>query len=497
MSLLPLIFALFDTLGGTIKESIENRRALAEQRRYENIDFENIASVTFDGTMPASRIETEYEFDLVSSVYWTDIDGWAHYETKPVDYEVPDGNDYCFTIRYKDGTEIYRKFHESSPLTERLLTYCNQADISKEVAEVEQALNEVVTELKNIFAAPSPGSYEDAARHFSQMRQLYQLGEKSSQEDFAHAAEIKLSSLIMAEKNEFFQSIYELMLYLLSTKEDGDILEIISHSDLSFIQQTEKGTDAFSVLPKGEDITDKTLGKFEKIRKKEGYRKIVLLTIGKNLSTVSNPNIVIWDLEQICAAYLSAFKKSVKEPTPQKKTKKPKEHFAVIDFETTGLNYNFRSPPMDEILSVAIVDQDGNEVFHTYCNTIKLKTWYKAQTIHGISPKDVKGYPTFVEIMPKVIEILSSFDYVISYNVPFEKFFLENYAQLYTPKDFSIQKIRWGRDPMEMFMNYMNSNKFLSLETAAEHFGYHYNAHDALEDARAALHVYNALQELR
>lgn len=54
-------------------------------------------------------------------------------------------------------------------------------------------------------------------------------------------------------------------------------------------------------------------------------------------------------------------------------------------------------------------------------------------------------------------------------------------------KDYSC-KIKWGEDPMEMFMDYMNSQRFLKLETAAKHFGYSYNAHNALEDTKAALY---------
>ena len=235
---------------------------------------------------------------------------------------------------------------------------------------------------------------------------------------------------------------------------------------------------------------------YNKIRIRNGYRKSIILTTGKNNSTISNPDVVIWDIKKICAAYISAFKKVVTEPEETKAISRKRDNFAVIDFETTGLNYNFRNPPMDEIISVAIIDQDGNELLNTYCDTVKIKTWYDAQCVHGIAPKDVKGYPSFVEIMPKVIEILSSYDYVISYNVPFEKFFLEGYAHLYTPTDFSVHKVKWGRDPMEMFMDYMGSNKFLKLETAAEHFGYRYSAHNALEDAKAALYVYNALNEV-
>lgn len=494
-----MLFALTETIGDTIREKAEYRRAMEEKRRYEDIDFNNIDFVTLDGTEPAYRTETEEEFDPVMTDFLTRQDGWQHYETKTVEYEVEDGENYLFTIRYKDGTEIYRSFHESSWLTERLLEYCKKrnAEISSAIADVVNAANNVATELGTLFNSQSSDkSYENAFSKFKQMQHLYNLHEASSQEDFEKAAEIRMTSLIMANETDFSQSIFELMLYLLSTKADGDILQKIDHTDIMFTQQTENGLDAFSVLPKGENAVNGTLMRFEKTRQTGGYRKIVILTTGRDVSTISNPNIVVWDIKKICAAYISAFKKVVSESEENVAVNKKTEHFAVIDFETTGLNYNFRNPPMDEIISVAIIDQDGNELLNTYCDTVKIKTWYEAQCVHGIAPKDVKGYSCFAEIMPKVIEILSSYDYVISYNVPFEKFFLEGYAHLYTPTDFSIHKVKWGRDPMEMFMNYMGSNKFLKLETAAEHFGYKYSAHNALEDAKAALYVYNALNEV-
>ena len=78
--------------------------------------------------------------------------------------------------------------------------------------------------------------------------------------------------------------------------------------------------------------------------------------------------------------------------------------------------------------------------------------------------------------------------------MPFEIGFLDAYARLYTPNDFSVCKINWGCDPMNMFSTYKNSKKFLKLETAAETFGYKYTAHNALEDALAALFVYNKLK---
>ena len=125
MGLFTLLFALGSTITETIGEIAENRRAIKEQRIYEDIDFDNIESVTLDGTETAYIIEIEEEFDPVMTDFLTQQDGWQHYETQTVEYEIENGEDYCFTIRYKNGTEIYRKFHESSPLSERLLGYCN------------------------------------------------------------------------------------------------------------------------------------------------------------------------------------------------------------------------------------------------------------------------------------------------------------------------------------------------------------------------------------
>lgn len=493
MGLLALLFALGETISDTIKEKNENHRALEERRRYEDIDWGNIECVTLDCTETAYRIEEEEEFDPVATDFLTRQDGWQHYETKTVEYEVEDGENYCFTIRYKNGTEIYRKFHETSPLTERLLEYCNNA--STEVSAVMETVNNVVSEIGYMFNSGAKKSdYETAFLNFKQMQSLYGLNENSTQEDFEKAAEVKMTSVIMSNTIDFNQSIYELMLYLLSSEEDGDILEKTDKDELSFLQQTDNGIDAFAILEKGKNADNSIVMQYDKTRIRNGFRKAVILTTGRNTATISNTDIVIWDIKKICVAYISAFKKVVSEKVSIETFETPKAHFAVLDFETTGVNYNFRRPPMDEIISVAIIDQDENVLLNTYCDTIKIKSWYEAQRVNGISPRDVKGYPTFVEIMPKVIEILSSYDYVISYNVPFEKFFLENYAQLYTPTDFSIHKIKWGEDPMAMFMDYMNSKKFLKLETAAKHFGYSYDAHNALEDTKAALYVYKTLR---
>ena len=127
MGVFVLLAALFETIGDTIKESNQRRQQQAEQKRLENIDFNNIQSVTLDCVEPAYRTETEEEFDIVASDFLTQQDGWQHYETKTVEYEVEDGENYCFTITYKNGSKIYRKFHETSPIAQKLLNFQNKA----------------------------------------------------------------------------------------------------------------------------------------------------------------------------------------------------------------------------------------------------------------------------------------------------------------------------------------------------------------------------------
>lgn len=143
MGLFTLLFALGSAIGETIKENVDNRRALEERRRYEDIDWSNIESVTLDGTEAAYRIETEEEFDIVATNFLSEMDGWQHYETQTVEYEVEDGENYCFIIKYKNGTVIYRKFHETFPLTERLLEYCKKDNSDKLLVSLFDTIDEI------------------------------------------------------------------------------------------------------------------------------------------------------------------------------------------------------------------------------------------------------------------------------------------------------------------------------------------------------------------
>jgi hypothetical protein len=126
MGLFTLLAALIGTISDTVKENKNTQKEIEATRRYENIDFYNIESVIFSGVETAYRIETEEEFDPVMTDFLTQQDGWQHYETKTVEYEVENGKNCCFIIKYKDGTKEYRKFHETSQISKQLLKYCER-----------------------------------------------------------------------------------------------------------------------------------------------------------------------------------------------------------------------------------------------------------------------------------------------------------------------------------------------------------------------------------
>lgn len=472
MGILTLLFALGGAISETIRESAENRRALEEQHRYENIDFHNIKSVTLDCTETAYRIETEEEFDPVMTDFLTRQDGWQHYETKTVEYEVENGLNYCFTIRYKNGTEIYRKFHETSWLTERLLEYCNKENDDCSVDDSCANYNTAMFSQRN--AIKTARNYLTNCSGFSYSRLIHQL-EKC--EKFSHADAVYAADNCGANWNN--QALKSARSYL--TNCSGFSYSKLIHQLQSYEEFTPEQAK-YGVENSGADWNAQAVKSAKSYLDCFDYSRQRLIEQLKSQEEFTVP-------QAEHAAEIVGFTASA-----DIKPELPKERFVVIDFETTGLNHNFHNAWHDEIISVAIVDQDGNVVLDTYCDTIKKKSWNEAERIHGLTPRDVRGYPTFVQILPDVIKTLLSYDYVIAYNAKFERGFLFNYAMHYLNGDQSALKIRWGNDPMEMLKEYLNSPKYLKLEEAAEHFGYTYNAHDALEDAKATLYVYKNLK---
>lgn len=167
----------------------------------------------------------------------------------------------------------------------------------------------------------------------------------------------------------------------------------------------------------------------------------------------------------------------------------PVEGVVVIDTETTGLE-----PGKDEVLQIAIVDLDGNELFYSLIRPLERKRWPKATEVHGITWKDVKDKPTIYDVGNEVSEILENASLIVGYNVDFDMDMLmenglpsvstdrydlmEEYAQAYG---------KWS----DRKCGYL----WCKLEQCAGHFKYEFSAHNALEDAKATAHCYRMFRE--
>lgn len=171
-----------------------------------------------------------------------------------------------------------------------------------------------------------------------------------------------------------------------------------------------------------------------------------------------------------------------------RKIQNPHYKIAVIDFETTGLK-----PETDEIVQVSVIDEEENVLINQLCKPEHTDRWDQASSVNGIYPSDVRFCPAFSQVAPYVQDILSRAEIVIAYNYPFEPNFLRYHG--IDPDQFT-----WGPDPMREMVKYYNMahnshKQRISLQWAADIIGYKYNAHDAAEDVKATLHVYNFTQE--
>lgn len=126
-----------------------------------------------------------------------------------------------------------------------------------------------------------------------------------------------------------------------------------------------------------------------------------------------------------------------------------KEKYVILDTETTGLG------PNDEIIEIAIIDLDGNVLIDTRVDT-DVPINYGAYEVHGITKEDLKGKPKFKDINEKVSQILEDKTALI-FNDSFDIEKLKTSG--YTGKIKSICM-------MGLYMNYVSSSYFISLQNA-------------------------------
>lgn len=156
-----------------------------------------------------------------------------------------------------------------------------------------------------------------------------------------------------------------------------------------------------------------------------------------------------------------------------------KSRIVCLDTETTGL-----SPLEDEILQLSIINGYGDILFNEYFKPQRKTAWSYAQAVHGISPETVQDKYGIGAYMDRLNRILAEVKLCVGYNLSFDLNFLRA-AGVTVPAEMGTHDVMWAFAQV--------AGKRRSLSFCADYYGYYFQAHDSLEDVRATLHCFFAM----
>ena len=159
-----------------------------------------------------------------------------------------------------------------------------------------------------------------------------------------------------------------------------------------------------------------------------------------------------------------------------------KRKIICLDTETTGF-----SPREDEILQLSIMNGCGDILFDEYVKPQRKAEWPCAQAVHGISPEMVGNNNSIEMYQEKINQILAGAELCVGYNLSFDLNFLRG-AGVCIPEKLKIHDVMWAFSKI--------TGKRRSLSYCAAYYGYSFQAHDSLEDAKATLHCFFAMNKL-
>lgn len=159
----------------------------------------------------------------------------------------------------------------------------------------------------------------------------------------------------------------------------------------------------------------------------------------------------------------------------------------VFDTETTGLKAGD-----DEVIQFSACDGDGVELMNELFKPLTKTEWPYATVVNGIRPADVEGKRSFEDAADEVDALLDAAELIVAYNLPFDAGFLRA-AGMPLPSSTPVFDAMVEVSAFVRTVADLAPGRYVSLKSAAAHWGYDFDAHDALNDARATAFVFRNL----
>lgn len=162
----------------------------------------------------------------------------------------------------------------------------------------------------------------------------------------------------------------------------------------------------------------------------------------------------------------------------------------VVDTETTGLDES-----KDEVLSLSIVDGNGAVLFDHLIKPAHRKRWPNATEIHEIKWADVKNEKTLLEYEEELSDIFCSAALIVGYNVEFDLKMLRASGAIIPCSVETFDVMEQYAEVHGKWSEWQGKKAFVKLTECAKHYGYAFQAHSSLEDAKATAHCFRALMD--
>lgn len=160
----------------------------------------------------------------------------------------------------------------------------------------------------------------------------------------------------------------------------------------------------------------------------------------------------------------------------------------VIDTETTGLDES-----KDEVLSLSIVDGNGAVLFDHLIKPARRKRWPNATEIHGIRWADVKNEKTLLEYEEEISAIFCRAALIVGYNVDFDLKMLRASGAIVPRNIETFDVMAQYAEVHGKWSEWQGKKAFVKLAECAKHYGYTFQAHISLEDAKATAHCFRSI----